>query len=211
MNQQGVLQPAATSRPPAIVIAAGGAGTRIGGDKADRMLGGRRLIAHVLDWARAHSDCLAIATRDAATPGSDGCDLPLLPDAAAGLGPISALRSAIAFARQQGRAQVMLVGCDMPFLPADLVCRLQAEIGSLAAALPVRNERLHPLAGLWRADPLPLDQWIASDGRSLWRFAQSAGMIAVDWSAGDHDPFANINTPADLARAETRLAGEPRA
>ena len=186
---------------PAIVIAAGGRGSRIGGDKAERLLGGRRLIDHAVLWARAQGDCLAVSVRGAL----DVAGVALLPDREPDLGPVSALRSAIAFAAANGRDHVLLLGCDMPFLPGDLTPRLQAAIGGAAAALPRTDGHLQALAGLWRTELVTLEQWIAAGGRSLWRYADHAGMVAVDWPRGDCDPFTSIDTPADLAAAELRL------
>ena len=61
--------------PPLIVIAAGGDGSRIGGDKPARLLAGERLIDRTCAWARQHSDAVALAVR----PGNGdwGTGLPL--------------------------------------------------------------------------------------------------------------------------------------
>ena len=194
--------------PPAIVIAAGGEGERIGGGKPARQLGDRRLIDHAIGWARARSDCVALAVRrDMALPGAD---LPLLTDREDSIGPIAALASAAAFAAAQGRRHVLLIGCDMPFLPDDLIHGLSRAITDAAAAIPRRAGRLHTLAGLWRSDPAAVAQWIAGGGRSLWGYAEGAGLVVVDWPEAGADPFANINTPEDLAAAEARLRGPAR-
>ncbi|HEY6870882.1 MAG TPA: NTP transferase domain-containing protein, partial [Novosphingobium sp.] len=142
---------------PAIVIAAGGAGLRLGGNKPARVLAGRSLLDHMLGWARASSDCLALAV---ASGGGTRGGLPMLPDARPDLGPIAALASAFAFATAQGRSHVMLVACDMPLLPADLAPRLAAAVGAFAAAIPATDGLLHPLAALWRADEKRLAAYI---------------------------------------------------
>lgn len=198
----------AASPIPAIVIAAGGAGLRMGGGKAERLLGGVRLLDRAVGWAREQSDCLALAMGVESEPADNG--LPQLTDRVPGEGPIAALDSAMHFAAAQGRAHVLLIGCDMPFLPADLIPRLRAGMGTAGAALPRRDGRLHTLAGLWRSDPAGLAAWIAAGGRSLWGYAEQAGMVVVDWEADGPDPFANLNTPADLAAAEQRLTAAAR-
>lgn len=180
----------------AIIVAAGGEGRRIGGDKPLRLLGGRRLIDHALAFAMAQRGPVAIATN---TP-LPGLDVPQLPDTAPGLGPISAMISGMAFAGQHGCAALLLIGCDMPFLPADLLPRLRAALPGHGAALPACAGRLQPLAGLWRHDPAALAAHVAAGGRSLLAFARQQGLVEVAWDAAD-DPFANLNTPADLAAA----------
>jgi molybdopterin-guanine dinucleotide biosynthesis protein A len=190
---------------PAIVIAAGGEGRRIGGGKPERLLGGRGLLDHALAIACAQSDCVALAVRDAAQVGDT--NLPLLGDAQPGIGPISALLSAFGFAARQRRETVLLIGCDQPFLPHDLAVRLGAALGpetiGSKVAMPVSNGRYQPLAALWYADVAALADYIAGGGQSLWRFAEAQGVMHVDWPvAGPLDPFTNINDPAGLAAAE---------
>ncbi len=187
---------------PLIVIAAGGDGRRMGGDKPLRLLNGQRLIDRMVEWAKGHSDAVALAVR---AGGDDwGTGLPLLTDAYEGIGPISALSSAMHGAQILRRKTVLLLGCDMPFLPDNLVLRLQASITGHGAALPTSADRLHPMAALWRCDPDGIDTWIAGGGQSLWRYARHAGMVEVRWSETP-DPFFNINDPRGLETAEERL------
>ncbi|MCC7394201.1 MAG: molybdenum cofactor guanylyltransferase [Sphingomonadaceae bacterium] len=187
---------------PPIIIAIGGQGSRIGGDKAERLLGGERLIDHMLRWARGQSDLIALAVRASCADADMGTGLPTVADAAANLGPISALDSAMRFASQHGRNHVLLVSCDMPFLPDDLLARLSHVIGEAGAALPDVAGRVQPLAALWRVDCAALHTYIAGGGQSLWRYAEQQGMERLPGRAAD---FANINTPEELAAAEQRF------
>lgn len=188
---------------PAIVIAAGGDGARIGGGKPARMLGGLRLIDHAVAWARRHGDAVALAVRPGDGDWGTGC--PLLFDGHRDIGPISALASAFDHARAQRRPAVLMIGCDMPFLPDDLVERLSSALDGHGAALPVSCGRLHPTAALWRPDSGALDAYVARGGQSLRRFAGEVGMAEVAWDAAGPDPFANINDAAALAAAEARI------
>lgn len=192
---------------PAIVIAVGGAGARIGGDKPGRLLAGRSLLDHMLDWARAGSDCLALAV---AHDGTAEAGLPVLPDAEPDQGPIAALASAMAFAAGEGRSHVVLVACDMPLLPVELVPRLMEAIGPAAAAIPATEGLLHPMAALWRAEPERICAYIAAGGRAPRGYAAEAGLVQLDWPAATPDPFLNINTPGELAAAEALLRTRAR-
>ena len=173
------------------------------GAKPQRLLAERRLIDHAHHWARRHSDAVALAVRAESPPlGIDG---QLLVDALHGIGPIAALASALRFAADQGRGSVLMIGCDMPFLPDDLLGRLTAALPGHAAAVPQSRGRLHPMAALWRVDGAALERYIAGGGQSLWRYAEQAGMALVLWPDVGNDPFANINDAADLATAAARL------
>lgn len=193
---------AASSDPPLIVIAAGGDGARIGGAKPARLLGGMRLIDRAVDWARRHSDAVAIAVRPGTGDWETG--LPVLADATGGIGAITALASAMRQGQRLGRDTVLLVACDLPFLPDDLIPRLKASLAGHAAALPVSGGRLHPMAALWRCEPARLEAWIVGGGQSLWRYAREVGMVEVMWDQA-LDPFANVNDAEALSAAEQRL------
>lgn len=193
--------------PPLIVIAAGGSGSRMGGNKPERMLGDQRLIDRARHWADQQSDAVALAVR---TGDSDwGTGLPLLHDAEADIGPISALHSALREGARQGREAVLLIGCDLPFLPDNLIARLSSALPGHGAAMPISAGRLHPMAALWRSNPDPLAEWIAGGGQSLWRYAEAIGMAQVAWEIAP-DPFANVNDPDALAVAEERIRTEAR-
>lgn len=190
------------SNTPLIVIAAGGAGSRIGGAKPAQLLDGERLIDRAARWARHHSDKVALAVRERGDDWQTG--LPCLADSRPGIGPISALHSAMVAAQNLGCAEALLIGCDMPFLPGDLIARLGSALQGHAAALPMSQGQMHPMAGLWRCDSERLDRWIAAGGRSLWRYAEETGLIGVEWETAS-DPFVNINDPESLAAAEERI------
>lgn len=191
----------ATAPTTAIVIAAGGDARRMGGDKPLRLLAGRRLIDHALDFAQRQSGPVAVA----ASRTIPAVSVPILPDLQPGIGPIGALASAMDFAAAHGCDAVLLIGCDMPFLPADLLPRLHGALHGRGAVLPERGGRVQPMAGLWRAEPAALAAHIASGGRSLWGFAERQGMALVAWDTAGDDPFANLNSPDDLAAAEARV------
>jgi len=186
--------------PPAIVIAAGGDGRRMGGAKPLRRLGGMTLLDHACQWATRQSGTCAIAVRaqDQIPPAS----LPLLIDEQPGLGPVSALVSAMRFARDNSCEAVMLIGCDQPFLPDDLLARLAARIGDHAVAMPVSGGKDQPLASLWRIRESEAAAFIAEGGRSLWRLADRLGAVRIAWDSetSSRNPFANINDCKTLAR-----------
>jgi molybdopterin-guanine dinucleotide biosynthesis protein A len=88
---------------------------------------------------------------------------------------------------------------DTPFLPEDLVARLGA-----APAWAATAGAVHPLVAVWPVDMRgALAAWLA-DGRSLRvrDFGGAIGMRTVEF-ADAGDPFLNINTPDDLARARS--------
>lgn len=198
-----------TPRALAIVIAAGGEGRRMGGAKPLREFAGRPLVDHACAFALRQSSICAIAVREAGQVAASALatPLPLLVDNQPGLGPVSALLSAMRFARTNACEAVMLIGCDQPFLPHDLLATLAGQLGACAVAMPVSGGKDQPLASLWRLNEAEVERFIARGGRSLWRLADHLGAVRVAWPSSDPkaDPFANINDPASLSQLAAAL------
>lgn len=185
------------------LILAGGAGQRMGGDKALMPLAGAPLIAHVARRLGTQVDALAIsANGDPARFAALG--LPVLPDlpGEAGEGPVAGLRAGLAWAEELGADALVTVATDTPFLPDDLVARL-ARTDDIAYA--THAGRAHYTAAIWPLSMLfVIDALYATGERRLRALLDGAVPVAFK---GDSDPFANLNTPEDLAAAEARLKG----
>lgn len=189
---------------PLAVILAGGEGRRIGGAKPLRLLAGERLIDRAVRRARHWSDDVRLSLRQADQIADS--PLPVLLDDSEVPGPLGGLTSALAAAREAGRELLLTIPCDVPFLPADLGPRLQAAIGTRAAALAASGADPHPTCALWRVEVLEhLPGYLASGRRSLIGLAEAVGYARAEWDAAC---FFNVNSEADLAEAERRLVSE---
>lgn len=189
----------------AVVVLAGGRGTRIGGGKPQLRLGGRTLLERALNQAEQWSKTVAVAAGDG-TQLDVGCYRNLADEPELD-GPLGGLAAALRFARECGVEAVLTVPVDTPFLPPDLPRRLAAAIGISGAAIPTSGGRLHSVCGLWRVQTLDhLRSYAATGRRALMGLAEAAGFVTVDWPAEPFDPFFNINRPGDLAEAERLLA-----
>lgn len=184
-----------------IVIAAGGNASRMGASKPTQIVDGYMLLSRALEYAHRLSSNVAVAVRSADQFGGIVADN-LIFDHLQGEGPINGILSAFAFAEKCRCDFVLILGCDMPLLPADLQCRLSHALGEHGAAIARSAEKLHPAAGLWRTNQDGLNAYIASGCRSLIGFAETIGYCAVDWDTNPFDPFFNVNRPEDILRAE---------
>jgi molybdopterin-guanine dinucleotide biosynthesis protein A len=123
--------------------------------------------------------------------------------------PLAGIHAALHHATTLGFAAVVTVPSDTPFLPLDLVDRLK-EAGTVkGAAFAATLGQPHYLTGIWTVALLPaLERRIRDSGlRRVKDFAAEAEAEIVTWSDLPHDPFFNINTPEDLALAETLVEG----
>lgn len=188
----------------AVVILAGGEGSRIGGGKPLRLLGGKRLIDHAEALASQWSELIAVVVRTPAQVGSTSLTRILDEDGIEG--PLAGLAAALRFARDNGCQALLTIPADMPFLPRDLGKRLTAVFEGYAAAVASSGGKLHPVCGLWRASVLELlPTYIASGRRSLTGFAEAVGFRRAEWANVPQDDFFNINSADDLATAERLL------
>jgi molybdopterin-guanine dinucleotide biosynthesis protein A len=125
---------------------------------------------------------------------------------AGGLGPLAGIASALR--RAVGVFDfVVTTPVDTPFLPTDLVAGLHAGRGGAAVVHAASGERIHYATALWStALAADLEAALVRDGlRRVEAFAERHASTRVRWEAGAGDPFENLNTPADRARAEARL------
>jgi molybdopterin-guanine dinucleotide biosynthesis protein A len=191
-----------------VVILAGGQGRRIGGRKPERLLGGRPLISHVLDRARAWGGPVAVACRRLEQWPFEQTGEARLYDDPDLDGPLGGLAAALEWALGMGCDKVMVAACDTPFLPLDVVQRLEGALRpDNGAALAATPDRRQPACALWRVESRAGVRAEALEGwRSLRGVAARVGAAIVEWPADRAEAFININTPEDLVLAGERLA-----
>ncbi|CUH87758.1 Molybdenum cofactor guanylyltransferase [Phaeobacter sp. CECT 5382] len=211
-----------TLNKPFGVILAGGLATRMGGgDKGLLQIGGQSLLTRVRDRLDPQVAGLALnANGDAAR--FDDLGLPVVADSIEGFaGPLAGVLAGLDWAAEQGADSIVTAAADTPFFPTDLVARLLAASEGQAqplvlATTPRTGEELksggrskvnrHPTFGLW---PVALrDDLRAALNDGLRKVViwtdQHQGREAL-FDATPFDPFFNVNTPEDLARAEELL------
>ena len=184
------------------VILAGGQGRRMGGvDKGLRELRGRPMIEWVLERFTPQVDEVLINANQNLEAYAR-CGHRVIADAIDGFaGPLAGLQCGLSTARHP---LVATVPCDSPFLPADLVARLDAALQAQQAQLAVAKtgDQPHPVFCLCRRDVLPhLTRFLAGGGRKIdaWYATLNVTEVAFDDEA---QAFSNINTPEELAAFE---------
>lgn len=192
------------------VVLAGGRATRMGGgDKPLLEIGGRTILARVLERiARPHMPVVLNANEDTARFAT--FDLPVVADAMADYpGPLAGILAGLDWAAGNTGADLLLsVPGDCPFIPHDLAGRLieARDKAGTPFACAASGGWTHPVIGLW---PLAmrddLRQALAGGERKIDRFTGRFGCAPAEWPIGTCDPFFNVNTPEELAEAE-RLA-----
>lgn len=191
-----------------ICLLAGGAGSRMGGGKPLRLLGGRPLIAYAHDVARQSGLPIWLSLRDQADAAGLNAaldsNLPTIVDLPGVPGPLGAIIAALRAAQAAQCDAIVTLPCDAPFLPREIVARLVTALASADAAVARTGADWHPVCAAWRATSLPTIERQASAGRlSLRSAAEAVAAVGVDWP--DAAAFININTADQLARAQALL------
>ena len=194
------------------VLLAGGLARRIGGgDKPMRTIGGRTILERVIARLSPQCDGLILnANGDPARFAAFG--LPVVADGVAGFpGPLAGILAALDWAARNRPevTHVLSAAADCPFLPRDLVARLEKAREEQGAALAVAASggQTHPVIGLWKVnlrDELR-HALIDEDVRKIDRWTARYPLATVTWPTTPLDPFFNANTVDDIADAE-RLA-----
>ena len=190
------------------LILAGGLARRMGGgDKALIEIGGRTILDRVIETMTPQCDGI-ILNANGDPNRFAGFELPVVPDDIPDFaGPLAGILAGLDWvaANRPGIAWMASVPGDCPFLPVDLVERLHA--ARVAADTPLAcaksGDWRHPVAGVWpvalRADLRRA--LVDEDLHKIEVWTARHGVVIAEWPDRPVDPFFNINTPEDRARA----------
>jgi molybdopterin-guanine dinucleotide biosynthesis protein A len=208
---------AQTPRTLGLVLAGGLARRMGGGDKALLRIGGATILERVLD--RLGPQCGRIILNAKGDPGRFApTGLPVVADDVPGFaGPLAGILAGLdwAAAHAPDVAWMASVPGDCPFLPRDLIGRLHAarEQAAVPMACAKSGDWRHPVVGLW---PVALRQdlrhaLVVEDLRKIEIWTRRRGVALAEWPDTPVDPFFNVNTPEDAARADAIAAQHPDA
>jgi len=188
------------------VVVAGGASSRFGSDKALARLDGTTLV----DRARRTlaAVCADVVIADAGRALVAGAES--APDGP-GQGPVAALLGA---ARLRPGAALLVLACDLPGVPAELLQRIAATAGDWV--VPRHAGGIEPLCALYRPRAIEaLEAQVRRGDLALHhlahadleiRYLDSESLLDL----GDpRDLFANVNTQDDLRRIASSVPHRP--
>ena len=194
------------------LVLAGGLARRMGGgDKALIKIGSETILERTL--ARLTPQVSSVVLNANGDPGRFASfGLPVVADSVPDFaGPLAGILAGLDWvaANRPNTDWVVSVPGDCPFLPRDLVAQLHAarEREDKALACAHSGDWRHPVVGLWQV-ALREDLRHAitiEDLRKIEVWTARHGVALADWPVEPVDPFFNVNTPEDVAKA-TRLA-----
>ncbi|ARN82799.1 molybdenum cofactor guanylyltransferase MobA [Methylocystis bryophila] len=193
---------------PVGLILAGGLARRLGGgDKGLIEIGGRPILARLIE--RLGPQCAALflnANGDASRFARFGLSV-IADEREEFAGPLAGVLAGMEHAASHfpSTCDLLSVPADTPFIPNDLAARLieaRADAGA-RIAVAASAGRAHHAVALWPVSLAgDLRQALADGERRVSGFIARYENVAAQWPTTPYDPFFNVNRPEDLAEAE---------
>jgi molybdenum cofactor guanylyltransferase len=186
---------------PIGAILAGGAGVRIGGQKASVELDGKPLISYPLAAVGQVLRTVAIlAKTETSLPPMSGVAVWIEPEHPRH--PVVGITQALALA---GGRPVLVCAGDLPFVTPELVRRLvKMNPGSAPAVVACAQGRMQPLLGCYQPRALELLSPAARTGTGRL-MELVAGIHPVLLEVDDPDELFDVDSPDDLLQAAAML------
>jgi molybdenum cofactor guanylyltransferase len=190
------------------------------GDKGLLPLGTDTMIGQVIAAIRPQVAAIVLnANGDPARFAS--LSLPVVADPIEGfVGPLAGVLAGMRWTQQSHpqATHTLSVSSDAPFLPPDLVNRLQAAVAATPTKIAIAQsgDEVHPVIGLWPVELADdLEAELRAGVRKVLRWTDKHGTVPVAFPFTRHgnrdiDPFFNANTPEELDEAR-RILAEPQA
>jgi molybdopterin-guanine dinucleotide biosynthesis protein A len=196
-----------------LAVQAGGQSRRMGSDKALLPFLGQTLIQRLIERLSPLADEVLVITNQPESYRFLG--LPLFPDLQPGRGALGGFHTALQAA---SHPLVAMLACDMPFASPTLLTAQRDLLLSLDVdvVIPSSPQGLEPLHAIYRrATCLPAVQAAlhGTDWKLISWFPHVRVHTLTSAAVARLDPpphlVINLNTPADLHRAEALARSEP--
>ncbi len=181
-------------------VLAGGRSSRFGRDKGLARLDGERLLDRAAGTLRSVCDVVVVVS---SRPEHEVDGIARIPDLRQDQGPLAGIEAALRHAEGVGAAAVFVLACDLPTVDASVVRAIVGTVGDAAAAAPRRDgpPGFEPLCALYRVSCGDVTARLLDEGeRGAYALFEHVGGKVVEMDGAP--ALLNVNTPADLARAD---------
>lgn len=185
------------------VVLSGGKSSRMGKNKALLEIKGKPAIKHIVEEMKDLSDRLVVVTNH--PDDYHFLNLPLISDRYPNKGPLAGIETAM---YHEDAAVFIIAACDMPFVSRNIYRILLNKIDGYDAVVPVFENQLHPMSGIYRRTTLPvIQQKIEKDELKVKGFFSGLKVKYVDEFDGINQEqlekhFFNMNYPSQYLQAK---------
>ena len=194
------------------VVLAGGKSQRFGEDKCQVKLGDRLLIDYILsEITDEFEEVLLVANNSINFKKSK--NITLISDFKKNLGPLGGVLTAMKWVKENNKNYqwISTFPADTPFFKTHILKKFLQAINFNENKLFFikSNNTRHNIFGLWSIDLLDkLEEDLDKGERKVEIWANSIGVKSIDMHFENKDPFFNINTKEELAKAEEILKND---
>ncbi|WP_435095775.1 molybdenum cofactor guanylyltransferase [Candidatus Pelagibacter bacterium nBUS_27] len=194
------------------VVLAGGKSQRFGEDKCQVKLGDRLLIDYILsEITDEFEEILLVANNSINFKKSK--NITLISDFKKNLGPLGGVLTAMKWVKENNKNYqwISTFPADTPFFKTHILKKFLQAINFDENKLFFikSNNTRHNIFGLWSIDLLDkLEEDLDKGERKVEIWANSIGVKSIDMHFENKDPFFNINTKEELAKAEEILKND---
>jgi molybdopterin-guanine dinucleotide biosynthesis protein A len=203
----------------AVILLAGGLGSRLGSDKALQPVAGKPLIRHIIQRVSGLSDEFFVVTARNASRSEYSAILPdfisVISDEPKGKSPLVGIVTGLRAAKSQ---YAVVLSCDIPFVNRRVIELLLDRASGADAVIPRwREGHLEPLQAVYRRDPVlrEAEQALAKGRLSPIDAINNLARVvyvSIEDEIESIDPglrtFFNVNTKQDVATAEMMFMRE---
>jgi len=185
------------------VILSGGKSSRMGTNKSLLTIDNQPVIQKISEELKQCNDEVIVVSNQHET--YDFLGLKQISDRHTGKGPLAGLETAL----YHVNADVyMFAACDMPFISSEVYRFLLQQLAHYDAVVPIYNNQMHPLAGIYKKSVLPqIQSQIEKNNLKVKGFFAYVNVIYVRDFGNLSDEllqkhFFNMNNPAQYKEAK---------
>ncbi|MCL0066024.1 molybdenum cofactor guanylyltransferase [Dehalococcoidia bacterium] len=195
------------------IILAGGHSSRLKQDKCSLVLAGEGMLQRlIIRLSRLGGEVIVVLAQGQKEPFSPRPrHVKIVADTYSGRGPLMGIYSGLKHSQD---AHSPVVACDMPFLNMNLLRYMMDIAGGFDVVIPKIDRLVEPLHAVYSTKCLPIMESMLEDGnfkvsdllqRLKVRYVEESEIDSFD---PQHLSLFNINTPADLEKAEQIVSRE---
>lgn len=177
-----------------ISILAGGKSSRMGEDKGLMSLFGKPMVEYVLEETKKLQKPIQIIANNS---NYKQFKCPVRKDKFDDKGPLAGIYTALSHSTHDYN---LILSCDVPYVKMELLEFLLSKAEGYEVTLAKKDERIHPLIGVYRKSLIPhFENEINSDRLKILDAIQNCVGQIVDVNDFDILNFKNINSKSDLS------------
>ncbi len=177
------------------IILAGGKSSRMGQDKGLMLLNGKPMIEYVIESLKKVSSQIIIISN---SKQYKQFGYPVYEDEIKDKGPVGGIYTGL---NNSNSLTNIFVSCDTPHVSPQLLLHLLSQCSEHEVAIPVYNNKVHPLIGVYKTSVLPVFKESLNQNQlklMLVNQLLNTNIVLINENEFDANNFKNYNSPNDF-------------